>query len=185
MTEYDYFIAGFQYADAEYVRQLIVAQAGLAPTFSTLETASDTVEGVDGFDITVFFTAPLSGPAQTLLAGLMSTYMTSVPVAKMKKLAALQITAQDYIELRYPLLTRIQLMNLYTLAKFDTLTNRAAYIRPGIDWINSIVTYSISASTAIQALSTYSAVQDYVVDITGNVSANPLLTVGAAVSITT
>lgn len=185
MSEYDYFIAGFQYTDAEYVRQLIMAQAGLSPTFSSLDTSSDTVEGVDGFDLTVFFSAPLSGPSQTLLAGLMSTYMTSVPVAKMKKLAALNQTVQDFIESKYPILTRIQLMNLYTLAKFDGLTLRAAYIRPGLDWLNTILVYASATATAIQALSVFSDVNSYVVDIAGNVGTDPHLTVGAAILIVT
>lgn len=185
MSEYDYFIAGFQTSDAEYVRQLIIAQVGLAPTFSTLDTSSDTVEGVDGFDITVFFTAPLSGSAQTLLGGLMATYMTSVPVAKMKKLVALNQTVQDFIEAHYPLLTRLQLMNLYTLAKFDSLTDRAAYIRPGLDWLNSILVYAAATVTAIQVLTVFSDVNSYVVDIAGNVSADPHLTVGAAILIST
>lgn len=183
MTEYDFFIAGFQSTDAEYVRQLVVAQAGLAPTFSTIDTSSDTVGGIDGYDISIFFTAPLSGTSQTLLAGLMATYMTSVPVAKLKKLAALNVTAQNFIEAAYPLLTRIQLMNLYTLAKFDSLTNRAAYIRPAIDWANSIVAYSAATATAIQALSVFADVVNYPVDIAGNVGANPNLTVGAAIQI--
>lgn len=183
MTEYDYFIAGFQYTDAEYVRQLIISQGALAPTFSSLDTSSDTVGGIDGFDIFVFFTAPLSSPAQTLLAGLMSTYMTSVPVAKLKKLALLSQTVLDFIESHYPLLTRIQFMNLYMLAKFDGLSNRAAYIRPGLDWLNSILAYAISASAAIQALSVFADVNSYTIDIAGNVSADPLLTVGAAILI--
>lgn len=183
MTEYDYFIAGFQSVDAEYVRQLIMAQAALAPTYSSIDTNGDTVEGIDGFDITVFFTAPLSGPAQTLLAGLMSTYMTSVPVAKMKKLADLKVTVQNYIESHYDILTRQQLSNLYMLAKFDGLTNRAAYVRPGLDWINSILSYAATTAMAIQALTTFSDVNSYVVDIAGNVSADPHLTVGAAVLI--
>lgn len=183
MTEYDFFIAGFQYTDAEYVRQLIMAQSGLAPTFSTIDTSSDTVGGIDGFDITIFFTAPLSGPSQTLLAGLMSTYMTSVPVAKMKKLALLSLTAQNFIELKYPLLTRIQLINLYTLAKFDGLINRAAYIRPGIDWINSISVYALSASVAIQALTVFADVNNYTIDVASNIGTDPLLTISAALSI--
>lgn len=185
MNEYDYFIAGFQFTDAEFVRQLILAQPTLASTFSNIDTASDTVEGVDGFDISVFFTAPLADPAQILLAGLMATYMTSVPVAKMKKLAALNQTFQDFIEAHYPLLTRIQLINLYTLAKFDGLTNRAAYIRPGLDWLNSILSYAVSSSTAIKALTVFADVNSYVIDITGNISADPLLTLAAAISILT
>lgn len=185
MNEYDYFIAGFQFSDAEYVRQLIVAQTSLAPTFSSMDTSSDTVGGIDGFDITVYFTAPLSSAAQTLLAGLMSTYMTSVPVAKMKKLVELKTTIQNYIEAHYDILTRQQLLSLYTLAKFDSLTDRAAYIRPGLDWINSIILYATTTVTAIQALTVFGDVNGYVIDVASNVSADPLLSVGAAISIAT
>lgn len=183
MNEYDYFIAGFQSSDAEYLRLLIASQAGLAPTFSDINTNGDTVGGIDGFDISVYFTAPLSGPAQTLLGGLMATYMVSVPVAKLKALAALKITVQNYIEAHYDTLTRQQFISLYMLAKFDSLTNRADYIRPGLDWLNSILAYAASTATAIQALTTLSDVQNYTVDIAGNVSADPHLTVGAAIII--
>lgn len=181
MTEYDYFIAGFQPSDAEYLRQSILSQSTLAPTFSNLDTNSDTVGGVDGFDISIFFTAPLSDTS--ILNGLMSGYMTSVPVAKSKKLAALNLAVQNFIDSKYPFLTRIQLLNLYTLAKFDSLTNRAAYIRPGLDWLNSILSYALSASTAIQALTAFSDVNSYVIDVAGNVGSDPLITLGAAISI--
>lgn len=186
MTEYDYFISGFQSPlDAEYVRQLILAQSSLSSTFSSLETNSDTVEGINGYDLTVFFTAALSSDAQTLLSGLMATYMTSVSVAKMKKLTSLNKLVQDFIEAHYPTLTRIQFMNLYMLARFDGLTDRADYIRPGLDWLNSILSYAVSTSSAIKALTVFSDVNSYVIDIAGNVSADPLLTVGAAISIST
>lgn len=183
MTEYDYFIAGFQSLDAEYVRQLILAQPSLSATFSNIDTNSETVSGVDGFGLSVFFTAPLADAAQTLLAGLMANYMTSVPVAKMKKLVSLNQIVQDFIESHYPLLTRIQFINLYTLAKFDGLSNRAAYIRPGLDWLNSVLSYAISASAAIQALSVFADINSYTINVAGNVSADPLLTIGAAIVI--
>lgn len=184
MSEYDYFIAGFQFTDAEFLRQLIVAQPSLVSTYSTMETGSATVEGIDGFNISVFFTAPLSDPAQTLLAGLMATYITSVPVAKLKKLAILTQTVQDFIELKYPLLTRVQLLNLYNLAKWQRLTARAAYIKPGLDWLNSILAYALTAANAINALSVLADVNNYVIDIVGNVSADPLITLGGALSLT-
>lgn len=183
MTEYDYFIAGFQSSDAEYVRQLIVSQPSLAATFASLETSSDTVEGVDGFNLRVVFTVALAGAAQTLLAGLMSTYMTSVPVAKLKKLSELKTTVQNFIEAHYDILTRQQFLSLYTLAKFDLLVNRAAYVRPGLDWLNSILTYAVSAAGAIQALTLFSDVNSYVINVGANVSPDPLLTIGAAVQI--
>lgn len=183
MTEYDYFISGFLASDSDILRQLIVAQALLAPTLVDLSITGDTVEGVDGCDINAIFSAPLSGAAQTLLAGLMATYMTSVPVAKIKKLAELKTTVQDYVEAHYDSLTRQQLLGLYTLAKFDGRTLRAAYIKPGLDWINSILSYAASSAVAIQAILTKSAVDAYSIDVAGNVSADPLLTVGAAVLI--
>lgn len=185
MTEYDYFIAGFQSLDAEYLRQLVISQPSLLSPFISIETNSDTIEGVDGFDISVFFSAPLSESAQTLLTGLMSGYMTSVVVAKMKKLSSLKLTIQNYIEAHYDILTRQQLLSLYTLAKFDSLTDRAAYIRPGLDWINSIIAYASTSATAIQALTQFTDINNYTIDVNANVSADPLLTVGAAILIST
>lgn len=185
MNEYDYFIAGFQSTDAEYLRQLIVSQPSLAPTYSTMDTASATVEGVDGYNVSVFFTAPLSDPAQTLLAGLASTYMVSVPVAKIKKMVLLASTVQDFIESKYNLTARQQFLALYILGKIDGLTTRTNYIRPGIDWINAIFAYAVSAGIAIQALTTIEAVTAFTIDVAGAVGANPNLTLAAAGGITT
>lgn len=183
MTEYDYFIAGFLASDADLMRQLILAQGTLSPTFSYMDADAANVSGVDGFALSVFFTAPLGSTA--VLDGMMAGYMTSVPVAKTKKLTLLQTTVQNYVELHYSMLIRVQFINLYMLAKNDGLTNRAAYIRPGLDWMNSILSYAATAANAIQALSTVSAVQSYTIDVAGNVGADPLLTVGAAVLIIT
>lgn len=185
MNEYVFFIGAFQPLDAEYLRQLIVSQSTLSSTFLGLDTNSDTVGGVDGFDILTFFSAPLSGDSQSLLTAIVSGYMTSVPVAKMKKLAELKTTIQNYIEAHYDILTRQQLLSLYTLSKFDSLTNRAAYIRPGLDWINSIIFYATTASAAIQAFTVFGDVSNYVIDVGSNVSPDPLLTVGAAILIST
>lgn len=184
MTEYDYFIAGFSAeTDSDILRQLIVAQPSLVSTFSYMDINADTIEGVSGCDIGVHFTGALGGTAQTLLAGLMATYMTSVPVAKIKKLSALKTCIQSYIDLHYDLLTRQQFLSIYTLAKFDSLTNRAAYIRPALDWMNSILAYAAASVVAIQALTVKADVESYAIDIAGNVSSDPLLTVGAAILI--
>lgn len=185
MTEYDYFIAGFLSTDAEYLRQLIVSQPSLVSTFSEITTESATIEGVDGYNISAFFTAPLSDPAQTLLAGLMATYMVSVPVAKSKKIALVASTVQDFIESKYNLTARQQFLSLYLLGKLDGLTARTNYIRPGIDWINAIFAYAVSASIAINALTTIEAIAAYTIDVAAAVGANPNLTLAAAGALTT
>lgn len=184
MADYTYFIAGFQAIDSEFLRQMVVSRSTLTPTLLVIEASSDVQSSVAGYTIVISFSDVLSGSNQTLLDGLMAGYITSVSVAKAKKLAALQQSAQDYIDLHYSFLIRTQLMNLYTLAKFDSLTNRAAYIRPGIDWLTTITSYSTTTATAINALTTLTDVQNYVVDVAGNAGADPLLTVGAALQIT-
>lgn len=185
MVDSTYFIAGFQAIDAEFLRQMIVSRPALLATFVTVVASSDTVDGVVGYTIVASFSDVLSAPNQAMLDGIMAGYMTSVPIAKAKKLAALQQSAQDYVELHYPFLTRTQLMNLYTLAKFDSLTSRAAYIRPGIDWITTVTDYATLTAAAINALTVLSDVQNYVIDVAGNAGTDPLLTVATALQIVT
>lgn len=183
MSDYSYFIAAFQAIDAEFLRQMIVSVPALVSTFVVLDTSTATVNSVDGANIVVTFSTALPSPNQATLDAIIAGYMTSVSVAKAKKLSTLQTASQNFIDAHYSFLNRTQLINLYTLAKFDGLTNRAAYIRPGIDWLNTITTYASNAMIAINALTNLSDVQNYVIDVAGNVGSDPLLTVGVAISI--
>lgn len=183
MSDYSYFIAAFQEIDAEFLRQMIVSIPGLVATFVVLNTTLVTINSVDGANIVVTFSSPLSAPNQATLDAIIAGYMTSVPIAKAKKLSALQTASQNFIDTHYSFLIRTQLINLYTLAKFDGLVNRAAYIRPGIDWLNTITAYASTSMTAINALTNLADIQSYVIDVAGNVGSDPLLTVGAAISI--
>lgn len=124
----------------------------------------------------------------TYRASVLSEYQTwasglALLAAKRNKIARLQDDANVFLESKYVLLTRMQLMNLYTLAKFDGLDNRAAYIRTGIDWMNGVSSYVLTVATEISSKATVNQVLSVGWDIETNSGVNPAITLLAALAI--
>jgi hypothetical protein len=161
--------------------KIIQAEPTLVSIFDSLDTNFD---GTNTF-LQVVFTQILSEGQQTTLDGLVASFGATNPLktAKATRMAALQMDVQGYLENHYSFLLRNQLFNLYVLAKFDSLTNRAAYLRPGINWINSIAIYSASVAATIQAQTTVTDVQNVTWNISGNTSADPGITLAGALAI--
>ena len=109
--------------------------------------------------------------------------LMTVPIVKAQKMADLKTAIEAYIEERYSTLTRTQFLNLYTLSKFDRLAARAAYIRTGLNWFQSVANYATVAGAQIQALNTVNALVAYQWDIAPNVIADPLIKIGTALAI--
>ncbi len=103
--------------------------------------------------------------------------------AKATRAALLQDAVNTFLDSYYPFLVRVQMMNIFTLAMFDSKTNRAAYLRTGIDWFLSVTVYALNRAAFINSRTTIEDVNAVTWDIGGNVSAAPSLTVGAALTI--
>lgn len=182
--EYNYFIAGDINPDALIL--LIQAQV-LLSDFEYLNSGASTLDGVDGFSVTVGFAVELSTDAKTALDGVISAYALIAPLAlaKAAQLANIQADINNFIESHYSFLVRSQLFNLYVLAKFDSLTNRAAYIRPGINWLNSILAYSLTLLNAVNAMTDVATIEAFTWNIASHVTADPAITLGGALVIVT
>lgn len=183
MSKYDYFIAGG--VDSSILENIVIAQVTLQPTFLYIDTITTNVEGVDGDQVSIFFSGNLSQPDQDTLTSAINTYNTIAPIqiSKAATLASLQNDIQNFIESKYSFRNRMQFMNLYTLAKFDSLPNRATYIRQGIDWMNVIVAYGVSVAATIQAAASVVAIEAITWDIAGHSGVNPNISLGGAFSI--
>lgn len=103
--------------------------------------------------------------------------------AKAKKLTEFNDALQAYLDSRYSLLTRMQFMNLFVMAKFDGLIHREAYLRPMMDWTNSIITYAGTVVTDIKSKATVQDVVSYTWNIPDNTLPDPALSLAAAVLI--
>lgn len=135
----------------------------------------------EGVDISAVSPKPQVG--WTYIASVFADPNATVPILKAQKMADLKAAIEAYIEERYSTLTRTQFLNLYTLSKFDRLAARAAYIRTGLNWFQSVATYATTAGAQIQALGTVNELKAYQWDITPNVIANPLIKIGTALAI--
>lgn len=103
--------------------------------------------------------------------------------AKQAKIAQLKKDLESYIDSKYPFMDRTQLFNLYMLAKFDSLTNRAAYLRGAVDWALSVAQYGVSVATSIQAQTNLANLATVTWDIDGNADADPGVTLATALAI--
>jgi hypothetical protein len=180
---YTYFIAGQMSSDV--LKTLIQANSSLAATFLYINTSGTTENDVEGTSVEIVFADSLSTTDHDALTAIVDSYAVVAPLqmAKADKLNQIQNDIQNFIEARYSFLLRFQLMNLYTLAKFDNLTNRAAYIRPGINYMNGIVNYGVTISAAINSLTTIEAVEAYTYNIAANTGSNPNITLPGALTI--
>lgn len=113
----------------------------------------------------------------------MKPYVPNLGTAKLNKLNEFNLAINQYINDRYTLQQRLQLLNIYILAKEDGLTNRAAYVRQGLTWGNSIITYANSFIASVNSQDDPADVIALMWDIDANVDANPNITAGAAIQI--
>ena len=103
--------------------------------------------------------------------------------AKLKKLSEFKAAVDVYLDEHYPFTTRTQLVNLYILARLDSLTNRAAYLLPGVTWLNTIIEYSAAFATSVQSGVDVNTVLNMTWDLDSNVGVDPKLTLAAAIVI--
>lgn len=180
---YHYFVAGE--VSSEALIDLIEAVPNLIATFEYVNTMDTIVNNVSGVDVEIVFSEDLSAANKTTLDGIVSAYALAAPlqIAKAAKLQAVQDSINAYIDLYYPFLIRTQLFNLYILAKFDLLVLRAAYIRPGINWINSITVYGMSVYNTVNAMTNVDTINAFTWDIASHVGSNPQITLAGALGI--
>lgn len=119
----------------------------------------------------------------TYSEGVFSAPIPALADARAGKLRDFATALGVYMNERYPFEARIQLMNLYTLAKEDGLANRAAYLRQGLTWGNSIIAYAASFQSAVMAELDASRVVGMTWDINGNVTTDPGIKAGMAIQI--
>ncbi len=137
----------------------------------------------DAIDSYVELTNEVVSPGDVYSGGNFSKASLTLPQAKAKKLTEFKASIDGYLDEHYPFVTRVQLVNLYILARLDSLTNRAAYLAPGVAWLNSIIEYSATFAASVQAQVDVETTLNMTWDIESNVGPDPLLTLSTAIQI--
>lgn len=107
----------------------------------------------------------------------------SLAKAKEIQLTRLKYDVDSFVDSRYDLKTRVQLMNLYVLAKFNNLTNRAAYLETGLAWASEVLAYCTSIVLTIQSQTSIQDTMAVTWDVVNNVGTDPKITAAAAIVI--
>lgn len=115
--------------------------------------------------------------------GVFSPPLVAVGVAKAQKLAEFKVAVQEYIDSKYDFNTRQQLANLFMLAKFQLKLNRAAYLQPLLEWIDSVLTYSQHVVSTVSGMSDPVAIANMSWSFDANVMTDPKLTLAGAIAI--
>lgn len=149
----------------------------------TTDLVTDTYYVGDGPDYSVQF------PSGTTLVDVyqkIEINRPSIPdidTARSLKTAEFSSALNVYFNSHYDPRIEQQLVNLYLLAKITSLANRAAYLLPLINWIDSVMAYSVQFTALIQSTSDPAEVSTLSYDIDANVIADPQLTLSAAMQI--
>lgn len=97
----------------------------------------------------------------------------SLESLKSRKLVEFNEAMQSYTRSRYTTVTQIKFVNLYIAAKSDGQANRAAYLKPVLDWINSLTIYEARVINELQNQITILDVINYSWNIEANTLADP------------
>lgn len=141
------------------------------------------VSGDDGSHSSI--EVPVGTPLAEVYARIESSKpaIPNLVTSQADKIIAFGIAVRQYVEDKYAQDKIVQLQNLYTLAKEDGLTNQAAYIRALFVWLKSVIVYSATFVTSVEAENDPATVVDMNWDIDSNIAADPLVTLAAAIQI--
>lgn len=115
--------------------------------------------------------------------GVFSAPIPPLAVARSRKLSEFSTAVSVYVSEMHPLETRIQLMNVYTLSKFQGLTNRADYLEGALEWTNSLIGYAATFAAAVQGATVASVVSAMTWDIAANTAPDPQIKLSEAIQI--
>jgi hypothetical protein len=152
--------------------------------FATLEFVQDEVNQGRIDEFYDLGEGPRPSPGDTYEGdGVFTPTYPDLALVKAQKLSDFQADIDAYIRDRYTINQRFQLLVLYTIAKEEEKTTRAAYLRQMLDWGNSFISYANTIAALVNSKVTPEDVLAVSWDIRSNTLADPLVRAGVAIQI--
>lgn len=150
-----------------------------------LAMQADYIDTVGGC-VSVWFSDALSQADQTTLDAIVAAHVpVTLGEAQTARITQIQLDCETYILARYRQFTVVTLNTIGISASLNGLTNRRNYVLNFTNWFITINAYTANVCGAVSNANSLPAVAAVPFNIAGNTAPDPLVTIQAALAITT